>query len=136
MAAACLSGLIYFAAIFTFAFVMGIARVLVIAPRLGTTAAVLLEVPILIAASWVVARRLLRDRSFVLHERAAMGAIAFTLTMASEAVLSRVMREESIIEWAASLVTPLGLIGLAGQVAFAAMPVLAGHSRTDTSPRT
>jgi hypothetical protein len=87
MLAACFAGLLYFAAVFTFAFAMGIARVLVVAPRLGPTAAVLLEVPILVVASWIVARRLLRNRSLTLRQRTTMGATAFTLTMASEAAL-------------------------------------------------
>ena len=62
MAAAYFAGLLCFALIFTLAFVMRVARVLVVAPRLGPTAAVLLEVPILVVASWIVARRLLRNR--------------------------------------------------------------------------
>lgn len=134
MAAACLTGLLYFAAIFTFAFAMGIARVLFVAPRLGPTAAVLLEVPILVLASWIFARRLLRNRSLTLSHRAVMGATAFTLTMASEAALSAIMRGQSVIDWAAAVATPLGLVGLVGQVAFAAMPIFVGHSRTDISP--
>jgi hypothetical protein len=79
------TGLLYFAAVFTFALAMGIAPMLVVAPRLGQTAAALLELPILVAASWTVARRLLRDRSLTLPQRAAMGATAFDLTMASGA---------------------------------------------------
>ena len=134
MLAACFAGLLYFAAVFTFAFGMGIARVLVVAPRLGPTAAVLLEVPILVVASWIVARRLLRNRSLTLRQRTTMGATAFTLTMASEAALSVIMRGQSLTDWAAAVATPLGLAGLAGQVVFAAMPVFMGHGRTDTSP--
>ena len=134
MAVACFTGMLYFAAVFTFAFAMGIARVLVVAPRLGPTAAVLLEVPILVLASWIVARRLLRNRSFTLPQRGAMGATAFTLTMASEAALSVIMLGQSITDWAAALATPLGLAGLAGQVIFAAMPIFVGHGPTDTSP--
>ena len=134
MVAACFTGLLYFAVVFTFAFAMGIARVLVVAPRLGPTAAVLLEVPILVVASWIVARRLLRGRSLTLSQRAAMGATAFTLTMASEAALSVILRSQSVIDWAAAVATPLGLAGLAGQVVFAAMPIFVGHGRIDTSP--
>src|ERR1700712_1504501 len=134
MLAACFAGLLYFAAVFTFAFAMGIARVLVVAPRLGPTAAVLLEVPILVVASWIVARRLLRNRSLTLPQRATMGATAFMLTMASEAALSVIMRGQSVTDWAAAVATPLGLAGLVGQVIFAAMPIFVSHDRTDTSP--
>ena len=134
MVAACFTGMLYFGAIFTFAFAMGIARILVVAPRLGSTNAVLLEVPILVAASWIVARRLLRNRSFTLSQRGVMGAAAFALTMASEAALSVIMLGQNIMDWATTLATPLGLAGLVGQVAFAAMPILVGHGPADTSP--
>ena len=63
-----------------------------------------------------------------------MGIVAFTLTMVSEAVLSALMRGQSVADWAAVLVTPLGLIGLAGQAAFAVMPILAGLSRVNVPP--
>lgn len=121
----------YFATVFAFAFAMGVARTLVVAPRLGDTVAVLLEVPILLAASWVVVHRLLRDRHLALPQRIAVGTIAFVLTMASEAVLSALMRGQNIGEWAATVATPLGLVGLAGQLGFAAIPALIGMpSRT------
>ena len=120
------TAIVYFSAIFAFAFAMGVARTLVIAPRIGTTAAVLLEVPILLAASWVIARRLLRDRDLALPQRIAVGTIAFVLTMASEVVLSALMRGQSAGEWAAVVATPIGLVGLAGQLGFAAIPALIG----------
>ena len=134
MAAACFTGMLYYAAVFTFAFAMGIVRVLVVAPRLGSTVAVLLEMPVVVMASWLVARRLLRNRCFELTQRGAMGATAFTLTMASEAALSVIMLGQGMTDWAAALATPLGLAGLAGQVAFAAMPLFLGHGPTDTLP--
>lgn len=93
------------------------------------TAAVLIEVPILVVASWMVARRLLRDRCLALPQRAVMGAEAFALTMASEAALAAVIRGQGLADWAAAVATPLGLAGLAGQLAFAAIPVFAGRRR-------
>ena len=134
MATPYVTGLLYFLSVFTFAFAMGIARELVVAPRLGSTPAVLLELPILIVASWIVARRLLRDRSLTLPERAVMGATAFTLTMSSEVALSGIMRGQSITDWASAVATPLGLAGLLGQVVFAAIPMFVGHARPMTAP--
>lgn len=126
-------GLIYFGMVFSLAFAMGVARALIIAPKLGAVAAVLLEVPIIVAASWVIARRLLQHRSLSLSQRALMGVVAFTLTMVSEAVLSALIRGQSVVDWGADVVTPLGLIGLAGQVAFAVIPILVGLGRADVS---
>ncbi len=117
----------YFAAVFVVAFALGVARTLVVAPTIGATAAVLLEIPIVLAVSWIVARRLLRARDFGVIERAAMGTIAFVLLMAAEAALAGVLRGQSVSQWAHELATPLGLVGLAGQLGFAAMPVLAGR---------
>lgn len=120
----------YFGIVFTLAFVLGVARVLVIAPRIGATGAVLLEVPIVLAASWLVARHLLRNRPFGTTERLAVGAIAFALLMASEALLATAMLGQTLGEWAAAVATPLGLIGLAGQLGFAAIPLLVPRGRT------
>lgn len=134
MVAASFIGVRYFVVVFSLAFAMGVARTLIIAPQLGETPAVLLEVPIIVGASWVVARRLIRHRSLSLPQRAAMGIVAFTLTMVSEAVLSALMRGQSVADWAAVLVTPLGLVGLAAQAAFAVMPILAGLGRVKVTP--
>jgi hypothetical protein len=122
-----LTAILYFAMVFAFAFAMGVARVLVIAPRLGESGAVCLEVPILLTASWLVARRLLRDQNLGFPQRFAVGGIAFVCTMASEAVLAGLIRGQSVSEWAAGLATPLGFVGLAGQLGFAAMPLFVGR---------
>ena len=124
MRAALLLGLLYFAVVFTFAFGMGVARTLIVAPRLGPAVAVLLEVPVLVIASWLTARRLLRHRRLTLGEATVMGATAFLLTMASEAALAGELRGQAVSEWATDLVTPLGLVGLMGQLMFGAMPLL------------
>lgn len=136
MLAACLLGLQYFAVIFTFAFAMGVVRVLLVAPRLGPTAAVLIEVPILVLASWIVAHRLLRNRILTLTQCAAMGAIAFTLTLMCEAALAALMLRESLGDWVSALVTPLELVGLAGQIVFGLMPIFVGYRKTTNSPST
>lgn len=121
------TGILYFATVFTFAFAMGVIRTFVVAPRVGTTAAVCLEVPILLLASWGVARRLLQHRPFSLRQRFAVGATAFALIMVSEAVLAALLRRQSVTQWALELATPLGLVGLAGQLGFAAMPIFVGR---------
>ena len=121
-----LTGLAYFAIIFGFAFALGVGRTLVVAPRLGETNAVLLEIPIVMIASSFVARRITNDRFFTFRQLLSIGAIAFTLTLVSEALLADVIRGQSIPQWAVSLTTPLGLIGLGGQLISAMMPTLRG----------
>lgn len=124
MIAAIIAGLLYYAAVFSFAFVLGVARTLIIAPWLGTTAAVLIEVPIVVSASWVVARRLLRRRPLSLSQRASMGALGLVLLMASEVLLARLIRDQSIGQWVAELFTPVGMVGLVGELAFGDIPLL------------
>ena len=43
--------------------------------------------------------------------------------MVSEAVLAGLLRGQSVAQWAGEVATPLGLVGLAGQLGFAAMPL-------------
>ena len=114
--------LAYYSIIFAFAFGLGVARGLLIAPLIGETAAVLIEILILLLASRMVARRLVHKRHFSLAQLLVVGAMAFGLTMVSEAALAGVIRHQSLGHWADSLATPLGLVGLAGQIGFALMP--------------
>jgi hypothetical protein len=127
LGAACFTGILYFAVVFTFAFAMGAARALFTAPRLGSMAAVLMEVPILVTASWIVAPSTSQS-IFTLPQRALIGATAFTLTMVIEAMLSVIMGG-SVTDWVIALTTPAGLVGLTGQIIFGAMPIFVGRGR-------
>ena len=124
-----ITGAFYFAIIFGFAFATGVFRVLVLTPHLGPAAAVCVEVPVLLLASWVVARWLLRGRSFRAGELIAVGTIAWVLTMASEATLATLIWGQTINQRAATLATPVGFVGLAGQLGFGIMPLAIGRSR-------
>ena len=126
--------LVYYVAVFGFAFAMGVARTLVVAPRLGPTAAVLLEIPIVLGVSWLVARRILRGAHFTRWQCAALGAIAFALTMASGVALAQAIWDQSSTLWLMSLTTPLGLVGLTGQVLFGLIPIFEGHRQSRNRP--
>ena len=118
------TALTYYSIIFAFAFGLGVARGLLIAPLIGETAAVLIEILIALLASRMVARRLIHNRQFSLAQLLIVGAIAFGLTIVSEAALAGVIRHQSLDQWANSLTSSLGLVGLAGQIGFALMPTL------------
>nr|WP_295670928.1 hypothetical protein [Sphingomonas sp.] len=120
----------YFAIIFAFAFVLGALRVTLVVPLLGAMNATIVEIAIVLTASWLMARRLIAGRDFGLRQRATIGAIAFALLMIAEFVLAMTLRGQNLHQWAATLMTPVGLIGLAGQSGFAAMPIVA-----DLEPR-
>lgn len=112
---------------------LGTIRVLVIAPALRSeTVAVILELPLMLLASWFAARRLVaRHAPMPLKARLAMGGLAFALLMGAEAVLAVSAFGQTVSEWAASLSALPGIIGLAGQLGFALMPALA---RGDGAP--
>ncbi len=121
-----LSALAYTAAVFTAGVVLGIARTLVLMPRVGEAAAILIEVPVMLAISlfaarWAVGRWPVRAR---LGPRLAMGALAFTLLMAAEAALSTLGFGRTFAEHLARTLRPAALPGLAAQILFGTMPVL------------
>lgn len=126
-----LLGLRYYAILFAFAFAMGIARVTVVAPHIGATAAVLVEVPIVMAVGWVVSRRLLLGRQMTLSQQTNIGGIVFVLIMASDLILWQLLRGQNVVAWARDVMTPLGLVGLAAQVGVALMPLWATPAVND-----
>ena len=50
------AGALYAIIVFLIGFIFGTVRVLLVAPRLGETTAVIVEIPIMLAASWFVCR--------------------------------------------------------------------------------
>jgi hypothetical protein len=124
--AAVRAGTVYFAIVFAAGFVLGAARVLVIAPLIGELGAVIVELPIMLAVSWIVCGSLV-ERFRVPPDRRArltMGAVAFALLMAAEFALSVWAFGRSVGDYAESFRTWAGVVGLAGQLAFAALPLL------------
>jgi hypothetical protein len=117
-------GAVYFAAVFTVGFVLGAIRTLVLGPRLGELGAVAVELPIILAAAWIICGRLLRDRGLTRPEAAGTGAIAFVLLMLAEAALSVVLSGRTLTGHLALYGEPAHLLGLAGQIAFATFPLM------------
>ena len=114
---------VYFAAIFALGFALGTVRVLWLAPRAGETAAVLAELPVMLAASWFAARWQTRRHGIKSSPAAlAMGALAFALLLGAELLLG-LATGQAPREWLAGLARPPGAIGLAGQAAFALFPL-------------
>lgn len=118
--------LAYWAGIFALGFVLGSVRVLWLASRIGALIAVLAELPLMLAASWLWARRLARRHPLASRgEALGAGALAFALLLASEAALGRFGFGQDLCAWFAALWRLPGAVGLAGQLAFAALPALA-----------
>lgn len=128
---AALAGLAYFGIVFVAGFALGTMRVLLLIPRLGEIFSVLLELPIILAVSWVACRRVVMrfDVPPELPARFVMGWLAFAVLMSAEVGLS-------VLGFGRTLPAHLdqyrqlpALIGLAGQMAFAMFPILQQTNR-------
>jgi hypothetical protein len=119
------AGVLYYGLIFALGFALGALRVLVVAPATGEVAAVLLELPLMLGASWSVARALVARQGVTTSAgRLLMGSLAFALLMASEVAMAVAMFGQPLRRWASDLTKAPGALGLAGQVAFGLIPLL------------
>ena len=120
------AGALYALIVFLIGFSFGTIRVLLLAPRLGETAAVILETPVMLTASWVVCRWCV-DRVDVprtVPVRSAMGAVAFVVLMAAEFGFGGLVFGRSLDEQLAGYASVPGAIGLAAQIVFATFPIV------------
>lgn len=120
------AGAAYFLLIFLLGMALGTIRILLVEPRLGAVTSVLLELPFMLAASWFVCGRLIRYLAVPATAacRLTMGAAAFTLLMAAELELSLFAVGGSVAGHFAAYRGGAPLIGLLGQIAFAAFPLV------------
>jgi hypothetical protein len=117
------AGALYAIVVFSIGFILGTIRVLLLAPRLGDTTAVIIEAPIMLAASWFVCRWCV-DRLDVRRTvpvRSLMGLVAFLVL--AEVGLGALFGR-SLVDQLASYGSPSGAIGLAAQLIFAMFPVI------------
>lgn len=116
----------YAGLIFAAGFVLGTLRVLVLVPRIGAVWAEAIEVPIMLALSFLVARWQVARHGVParLPPRLAMGGLAFILLMSAETVLGVIGFGQPLAEVLTSYGDPRRWIGLGGQIAFGLMPVL------------
>ena len=124
------AGALYAIIVFLIGFILGTIRVLLLVPRLGETTAVIIEAPIMLAASWFVCRWCV-DRLSVrrtVPARSLMGFVAFVVLMSAKAGLGAVFGRP-LVDQLATYGTLSGAIGLAAQVIFALFPVMQGWRR-------
>ena len=96
------------------------------APVLGKTDAVLIELPIVLTISWLSAAFLTRRYSIPrnLPQRLAMGGIAFVVTMFAEVGFSLFVFAQPLNEYLESFRNFAGVLGLSGQIGFALIPAI------------
>lgn len=117
------SALAYVLPVFALAFCLGALRVTLVAPQTGALAAVALEVPVVLALSWLVAGAVLRRWPLGGAGRLAMGALAFSVLMALE-LATALAFGQSVPRFFGDMATPAGMLGLAGQIGFGLIPAL------------
>jgi hypothetical protein len=130
------AGVAYAVTVFAIGFVLGTARVLLLAPRLGAAVAVSIEAPIILTASWYVSstwmKRLVVGAE--IRTRILVGAVAFATLMILEVALWIGFFHRSIGEYLVGLASLAGTIGLAAQVCFATFPLLDVVVRRRSNP--
>lgn len=125
------AGTVYFLLVYAAGWALGPIRQIFVAPRIGATAAVLLEAPLMLAASlaassWVVRRFALPPR---LGARLAAGLVALVLLLLAEAAAARFLRGLAVADYLAGFGSLRGAISLALFLLFAATPVLIERGR-------
>jgi hypothetical protein len=128
------AGSLYFGIVFALGFVLGVVRTLAVEPAFGKTLGVVVELPVMLTASWWVCRRLMRRMGVAgIHEAALMGALAFVLLMGAEAAMSVLLFGRTLSAHLALYAEPADLLGLVGQVVFAILPLIVPEGRASTS---
>jgi hypothetical protein len=108
---------------FGFGFAFGVVRTMVVAPALGAFTAVAIETPLMLAACTPLARWCLRRGGITAPAAALlMGLAAFAALMVCEGLFGLALGQgpQAIL---AAMALPEGLLGLAGQVTFALIPL-------------
>lgn len=118
----------YFAMVFATGFVLGAVRSLVIAesPQVGRLTAVLIELPIMLVASWLMCAATIR--LFVVpatfSARALMGGLAFLLLLLAEFLVGAVLFGRSASEHISLYREASYALGLLAQIGFGLMPAI------------
>lgn len=116
----------YFLVAFMAGFVLGAGRTMLLAPRMGETAAVLIECPIILGLSWVICRWCVGVFQVAASSgaRLGMGATAFALLLGAEAGVSALVARRTLRQHLAAYAAPAGAVGLAAQLLFATLPLV------------
>jgi hypothetical protein len=123
-----LASAVYFALVFTLGFLLGTVRTLFVqdTPSAGRLLGVVIELPIMLAASWFLCRRVVA-RLYVaptVPARAVMGGVAFALLLLAELLMGVLLFGRTIAEHFALYREDSYALGLAAQIGFAVMPIM------------
>lgn len=117
------AGIAYGLILFGLGFLLAMVRIPILVPRFGETAAVLIELPVMLAAAWAVAGALVRRKPLSSAGAWLMGATGLCVLLGAEVALG-VASGSTLPDILASWLTIPGNLGLAAQIAAAAFPRL------------
>lgn len=123
------AGCLYFALVFVIGFALGIVRTSLLVPRFGVRYSELLELPFMVAVSYLVARSIVpRLGPFGIGSRAVIGLLALALLISAELGLT-VALGQSMGSYIAGRDPVSGSAYLVSLMLFAFMPIAAGGSK-------
>jgi hypothetical protein len=122
----------YFLVAIVLGFALGVLRVMFVAPFTGAVVAVLLELPVMLAATWAACRIIIaslkvRGRP---TDRLLMGFVALALVLGAELAIAIGLQGRTASEFLQSLGAAEGALGLAAQILFACFPLMQRRSMT------
>lgn len=121
---------IYFISVFAVGFVLGTIRMLLVVPYIGVRWAELIEQPLMLLASYYLARLVVhRFGPFTPTRRLAIGIIALAFLLAAELSLTLFVQGLTFAQYLASRDAVAGVVYVTSLAAFALMPLLAGKSQ-------
>lgn len=120
------AGLDYFASVFALGFLLGTVRVFALAPQLGAWRATLVELPVMLAASWWLCRWALRRWQVPrrVADGALIGGTAFACLMLAEVTLGTTLLGRDLAGQVAAMTSGPGALGLAAQLLYACFPLI------------
>jgi hypothetical protein len=121
---------VYFASVFSIGFLLGVARTLWVAPRLGERVAEVVEMPVMVAASFLFARALMSRAGAVgLRDAALVGLAALALLLCAELAVVAFVRGQTLTDYVGSRDPVSGAAYVLALLLFAAMPAMISHRR-------
>jgi hypothetical protein len=118
---------LYAAIVFAFGFALGAVRTLFVTPVTGEFVAVLIEIPVMLVLSWIVAARIFPGRGLAPGQGIEIGLTSFLLLQMAESLLFGAFGPytyvDNVLYYLGDL-SPARLAGLIGQILFAAIPFI------------
>jgi hypothetical protein len=119
---------VYFVMVYACGIATGVVREFFITPRTGLTLALWIELPVMVGASFLAARFVVRRFGIMnyLQDRLNLGLLGLALLVVAEEIMSLALRGISVFTIWAHFSVLAGIANFSGLLLFALMPILIG----------